>query len=428
MFHFCSPTVIDALTFLISALLLYMMKGDYNVTTSRTDDDDDNDDDDDDKNDVSKKAHHSMDSEAYGSGSLLTYTTSTGGTTTTGLQAYASSAWDSFHSMTLEAAQYLRYSSLVGGVIFFKFTAALSYGATDVLNVALSEQEEEEDETRGHEETDDDTTTNRSSERLGILFACMGLGCVLGPILAEPWHDLSTDPVSVQRSCVVALGIASMGYLGWGIGPSSSTTWKIFSSDDSHTPAATTFLSSSSSSSSSLYTLYFTWMCFFAMIRSAGASILWINSSLLLQKFTDPTMLGRVMAADYALALLAEAFSALVCGILMDDDDSSSWTNGMFATVDHVSLLMGCSSTFWMVVWSFYHCSGRGAKAASALEDTVKMMTTKTTTTSSFASSELDDDDDDEEPRLMLKVRTRAAAVQESDPSLTMSETSRLLP
>jgi hypothetical protein len=60
-------------------------------------------------------------------------------------------------------------------------------------------------------------------------------------------------------------------------------------------------------------------VCFLNALSSAGSSVLWIYSSLLLQKCSTPSMPGRVLATDYALALLAESFSAYLAGMLRDD-------------------------------------------------------------------------------------------------------------
>jgi hypothetical protein len=59
-------------------------------------------------------------------------------------------------------------------------------------------------------------------------------------------------------------------------------------------------------------------ICFMTGVRAAGSSVLWVDSSLLLQKFSAPEMLGRVVAVDYSLANLTEALATLLCGILED--------------------------------------------------------------------------------------------------------------
>jgi hypothetical protein len=205
---------------------------------------------------------------------------------------------EQFKSMTVDGARYL-VSSYFGALVFLKATGALAYGACDVLNVSFSEQGDPTD----------------SNMKLGVLFSLSGIGCVLGPLIAEPFMNVDR-PRSVQLSCVIAFGVSALGYLGWTF-PSP-------------------FLS----------------ICVFALIRAAGSSTIWINSTLLLQKFSAPKMLGRVLAADYALALLTEAISAYLCGVLMDQAELSVYQ------VSSVLALLTAVST---VIWIWYHVAGLGA-------------------------------------------------------------------
>ena len=243
--------VIDSATYVASACLLWMVRGDYNVASS-------------------EKEYQTFYSQVKG--------------------------------MTVDGVKYLK-SSFFGALVFMKASAALAYGAADVLTVALSEQPLPGDPIKDR------------SQRLGILFAFMGVGCVLGPLLGEPLVDLQ-KPSSVQMSCVVSLCFVAVGYFGWGL----------FSP--------------------------FSLLCFFVVIRSSGSSVLWINSSLLLQKFSDSQLLGRVMAIDYALALLTEAASAYTCGVLVDRVGFSA---------SDVSLVMAIIAAFFTVVWGSYHYCGHGA-------------------------------------------------------------------
>jgi hypothetical protein len=212
------------------------------------------------------------------------------------------SPWHQFKSMTVDGAQYLR-SCFFGTLVFLKFSGGLVFGASDVLNVALSEQALADD------------FVSEPSQRLGILFAVVGVGCLVGPLIAEPFVDLER-PMSLQLSCVVSFGIMAVGLYGWGI---FASFWPL---------------------------------CVFAFIRAAGSSINWINSSLLLQKFSEPQMLGRVMAVDYALALLTEAASAYVCGMLVDQ---------FGFTASQVSSSFGSFGVVCMFLWGWYHYSGHGA-------------------------------------------------------------------
>ena len=344
--------VIDGLTYLASAILLLMIKGNYNVTST------------------SDKFDTATAIDQYHATTSTTSTLSSSMSTTTGdvddnnetLQqeskslASSSSPWDQFVTMTKEGTSYLR-STFLGTLVFVKATGALGYGAGDVLNVAFSELQppstqgsillqqpaptgDQGNYTYIYEDYNDDNDA-ATSQRLGILFACMGVGCLLGPIIAERWHDLSEEPSSVQRSCIMAFGFLGIGLFGWGCPPE----WFFVSIKDENSDLQ--------------YYYYFLWLCICAMVRSSGSSILWINSSLLLQKFASPEMLGRVMAADFALALLAESISAFACGILMNH-----WPT--IWTANSMSVLFGCISFVWMFVWWGYHSAGGGAASPEA--------------------------------------------------------------
>jgi MFS family permease len=244
--------LIDSATYLLSAVILSAMRGNYNCKSSSS-------------------------------------------------QKEYSSPWEQFRGMTIDSANYL-HSSFFGGLVFLKFSAGSVYGPADVLNVAYSE-----DPQAG--EIDD------SNIRLGILFAVVGVGCVVGPLMVEPYLDMK-KPTTLQISCIFSHLLMAAGYFGWS---AMASYWSL---------------------------------CVFATLRAMGSSIIWINSGIMLQKFSDPDMLGRVTAAEYALGLLSEAAAAFMCGFLLDF---------VGLCPSQVSFLAGCTGLFWIVVWSFYHLAGRGA-------------------------------------------------------------------
>jgi MFS family permease len=96
-------------------------------------------------------------------------------------------------------------------------------------------------------------------------------------------------------------------------------------------------------------------LCVWSAVRSMGSSVLWINSSLLLQKFSHAEMLGRVSAMEYALALFAEALSAVLAGVLQDN---LSWT------AEEVSIGLGAFGVVLSLAWGVYHFRGGGAASA----------------------------------------------------------------
>ena len=201
-----------------------------------------------------------------------------------------------FSSMTKDGVVYLR-SQPWGAFIFLKFCAALIYGASDILNVSFSEQG-----------VNNALDMEGSSQRLGIIFAFVGIGCFIGPILAEPWSHMD-NVSSLERSCLISFFFMALGCYG-------------MSQFD-----------------------HFIWICISTSVRSAGSSVVWIYSSLLLQKLSSTSMLGRVVAVDYALAMLSESVSALLGGVLQDDARM---------TAAQVSLLMAIVAYATLVIWGMY--------------------------------------------------------------------------
>jgi hypothetical protein len=207
------------------------------------------------------------------------------------------SPWIQMSGMVTKGVSYTR-TSFFGALVLLKFSSALLYGAVDVLNVSFSE--------RGSDEG--------RSVRLGILFAIPGIGCFIGPIVANRFTNMK-KPKSIQLACVYSLALTVFGLLMMGV---FSQFWLIG---------------------------------LFTGIRAMGSAIVWINSSLLLQKFCEPDMFGRVSSIEFALAILGEAASALVAGLLQD----LGWD------AEEVCLLLSAFGTFLASLWAFYHFAGRGA-------------------------------------------------------------------
>jgi MFS family permease len=217
------------------------------------------------------------------------------------------SVWEEIKGMTVDGAKYLS-SSFFGGLVFFKASCALVTGATNVLNVSLSERNDGDDGIWILKGMD-------TEQRLGILFSITGIGCILGPLLADPLTSVEC-PRALQLACIYGFMAVTVGCFGVGM---FHPFWMV---------------------------------CVFSAIRSAGGGILWLDSQFLLQKFTAKEMLGRVAAVDEALATLAEALSSLLCGILQDRGN---------LTAERVSGAQGMLSVAFVIAWSAYHFSGRGA-------------------------------------------------------------------
>ena len=190
--------VLDSLTYLISAYIMYLLRGEWSA--------------------VDKGARE--------------YT----------------SLWDKMVGMTIEGYKYV-CTNFWGPLVLLKASAALVYGATDVLYVSFAE--------RG---------TGDASLKLGFLFAMTGVGCIAGPLVSDRFTSTS-DMKSLQLASIWSIAIVSLGCLGMGI------------------------------FSPFLYT------CIFSLVRSAGSSAAWTNSSVLLQSFSAPEKMGRVLAVDYTVCI-----------------------------------------------------------------------------------------------------------------------------
>lgn len=136
----------------------------------------------------------------------------------------------SFVLMSKGVLQYLTVCGF-GLVVLLQPSAATVWGAADVLNASYA-----------HVDGDEAAT----SRRLGLLSSCIGLGCLLGPMIANLFVDID-HPKSLQKVCVGALACMGSGWLG------------VSMSDR------------------------FVNVCFFTVVRTIGSGILWIDSTLLLQ-------------------------------------------------------------------------------------------------------------------------------------------------
>jgi len=218
--------------------------------------------------------------------------------------------------MAISGFQYIRNRTF-WPLILIKVSCAFVYGGGDILNVAFSEMNNggtnlggnssssssksnslqmnqytnisdidmtmavggmDLEEERYKEEEED----TEQSQKLGMIFFVTGLGCFLGPLIADRFTNMKSLR-SLLHACTIAFALQAMGFLCMGIFP------------------------------------YFVCTLIGSILRAAGSSISWVNSQIILQSVVKPDMLGRVLAVDYGLALLSEASSAVVAGLMLDD-------------------------------------------------------------------------------------------------------------
>lgn len=207
-------------------------------------------------------------------------------------------SFSSFSRKIVELTKYL-FSCGFGPLVFLKSSGALTWGASDVLNVSISHIDGDE---------------VASSKRLGMMYSSVGLGCIIGPILSNCFTDIK-KPETLQLACIVAISFLISGWLG---------------------------LANVNN---------FTAICMFCSIRTIGSSIIWINSSLLLQKLVSEDLLGRVLGFEFASAMCCETIAGFVAGFLEDAGFNKHEISLAEVTVGVISFL----------IWFTYHICGRGA-------------------------------------------------------------------
>ena len=120
----------------------------------------------------------------------------------------------------------------------------------------------------------------RAAIGIGILYAARGIGTAIGPIMVRRIKGDTRE--SMQNGIGTAFLMGGIGYIAFG----SATSFAL-----------------------ALIVL---------MFAHAGGSIIWVNSTVLLQQAVEDNFRGRVFAAELALLTLAMAASNYATGELLD--------------------------------------------------------------------------------------------------------------
>lgn len=115
---------------------------------------------------------------------------------------------------------------------------------------------------------------------IGVLFAARGIGTAVGPIVARRWAGETRK--QMQHAIGIAFLIGGVFYIAFGSARS------------------------------------FVLALLFLLIAHTGGSILWVFSTVLLQRAVEDQFRGRVFAAELALLTLTMAASNYLVGELMD--------------------------------------------------------------------------------------------------------------
>src|SRR3989442_5204435 len=120
----------------------------------------------------------------------------------------------------------------------------------------------------------------KTATGIGVLFTARGIGTAVGPIVARRWAG--ETPKQMQNAIGIAFLIGGVFYIAFGVSRS------------------------------------FTLALLFLVIAHCGGSILWVFSTVLLQREVEDKFRGRVFAAELALLTLTMAASNYFVGELMD--------------------------------------------------------------------------------------------------------------
>lgn len=141
---------------------------------------------------------------------------------------------------------------------------------------------------------------------LGLLYAAAGLGAIVGPLLANRFHQGAMR--ALQNSIGAAFVIVAIGWLLFGWAPSL--------------PIAITAM----------------------FVRHMGGSINWTYSNVILQLRVPDRFLGRVFALDFALFTLAMSLSVWVSGLVLDHTA---------VTPRQLAFLLGIGSLLPLLPWQW---------------------------------------------------------------------------
>ena len=120
----------------------------------------------------------------------------------------------------------------------------------------------------------------KTATGIGVLFTARGIGTAIGPIVARRWAGETRK--QMQNAIGIAFLIGGVFYIAFGVSRS------------------------------------FVLALLFLAIAHTGGSILWVFSTVLLQREVEDKFRGRVFAAELALLTLTMAASNYLVGELMD--------------------------------------------------------------------------------------------------------------
>ena len=189
---------------------------------------------------------------------------------------------------------YLRGRPFILGLALVKAGGALVWGIVNVMEIPLAQESF--------------PINGSGTLTLGLLYAVVGLGTGIGPLVIRRW-----------------VGDAERGML-WGISVSFLTmTLGIVAM------AVATSLG---------------WVLAGSLLRSVGSGSLWVFSSVILQRIVEDRFRGRVFAFEFAVMTLGQSLSTIWAGVALDQ---------LALGVQGVILSAALLSAGVLVAWALFH-------------------------------------------------------------------------
>lgn len=220
-----------------------------------------------------------------------------------------------------------------------KATAALIWGAEDIISTAFAEAGM--------------TTESGTSVHMGLVFSFIGLGCFVGPTVANHFTDTSR-PRTLLLVSLVGMCFQLASWLGM---------WQAHN---------------------------FEMFLFFTVVRAVGSSIIWVNSTLLLQTLSAKQQLGKVLAVEYFTYTLTESTAASTAGHLADAGVSKNQIALLAVGVAIVSIAFWSYQAFARQLL----ISGNPHHVRKTIDTTGIELSSEETVTDSTVSTADDDDND----------------------------------
>ena len=195
--------VIDGVTYIVSTVIMCNVEGNFKIGAKESKIN---------KEDVQKELSTKMSEKRVKSGKVF-------------------NLFLSVHRMATETFFYLQHCGF-GLLILMKASGALVWGSADVLNILYARVEGDEEKT---------------SARIGQMYSCIGVGCLIGPIFANAFIVDGKRPITMQIACIWAFAIIVLGWIFVANAPT------------------------------------FPLVCFFTIFRTMGSAIIWFNATLILQ-------------------------------------------------------------------------------------------------------------------------------------------------